>query len=276
MAKTKQIPSDNIVNLGSLIEVKLVDILQDGRLSTQLPSSFVVEVRRKTDGSRPARSAGKCVLKTFPKDRRNQEIFRHEVQAYSKLAGQVTYSSAQEAADSLFDTLSELKPKHGWPRCLGYMAVPTDIDDYEFEWTDMAEAAVVKGQTQNALLLEYIPGLEPVTAKMLNTTLVEDILEALAQLQEEGIHHRANINPAIWPKPGIRNIYVRYSKPGARGVPFITNFGNAQVLGDGEKEQRLMEAEMEDLEFHLKRMMEGKLLVDEVPREVQMLLDDAA
>ncbi|KAJ6782387.1 hypothetical protein PWT90_08021 [Aphanocladium album] len=266
MAKTKQISSDNIVNLGSLIEVKLVDILRDGRLSTEIPSSFVVEVRRKTDSSRPARSAGKCVLKTFPKDRRNQEVFRHEVQAYSKLAGQVTYNSAQEAADALFDTLSELKPKHGWPRCLGYMAVPTEMEDYEFEWTDMAEAAVAKRQTQNALLLEYIPGLEPVTAKMLNPVLIEDILDTLAQLQEEGIHHRANINPAVWPKPGIRNIYVQCSKPGARGVPFIANFGHAQVLGDSERERRLMEAEMEDLEHHLKRMMEGKLLVDEIFR----------
>lgn len=138
------------------------------------------------------------------------------MQAYSKLAGQATYSSAQEAADILFDTLSELKPKHGWPRCLGYMTVPTDIDDYEFEWADMAEAAAAKGQTQNALLLEYIPNLEPVTADMLNATLVEDILDVLAQLQEEGILHRANINPAVWPKPGIRNIYVGYTKPGAR------------------------------------------------------------
>lgn len=48
------------------------------------------------------------------------------------------------------------------------------------------------------------------------------------------------------------------------------------VLGDSAREQRLMEAEMEDLEYHLKRSMEGKLLVDEVPREVQILLDDAA
>ena len=66
MPKTQQIPSDNIVNLGSLIELKLVDILQDGRHATELPSSYVVDVRRKTDGSRPARSAGKCVLKTVP------------------------------------------------------------------------------------------------------------------------------------------------------------------------------------------------------------------
>lgn len=163
----------------------------------------------------------------FPKDRRNQEYFRHEVQAYAKLAGDVTYNSAQEAADTLFDTLSALKPKQGWPRCLGYLAVPTDIDDYEFEWTDMAEAAAAKGQTQNALLLEYIPGLEPVTPKMLNETLIEDILDVLAQLQEEGIHHRANINPAVWPQPGIRNIYVRYAaKPGARGgqSPCLASF----------------------------------------------------
>lgn len=147
------------------------------------------------------------------------------MQAYSRLTGDVTYNSAQEAVDTLFDTLSELKPKHGWPRCLGYLAVPTDMDDYEFEWTDMAEAATAKGQTQNALLLEYIPGLTPVNFKMLNAALIEDILDVLAQLQEEGIVHRANINPAVWPKPGIRNIYVRCSKPGARGGQyFCTSF----------------------------------------------------
>ncbi len=64
MAKIQQISGNNIVNVGSLIELKLVDILQDGRHATELPSSYVVEVRRKTDSSRPARSAGKCVLKT--------------------------------------------------------------------------------------------------------------------------------------------------------------------------------------------------------------------
>lgn len=64
MAKTQQISNGNIVNLSSLIELKLVDILQDGRHATEVPSSYVVDVRRKTDGSRPARSAGKCVLKT--------------------------------------------------------------------------------------------------------------------------------------------------------------------------------------------------------------------
>lgn len=138
------------------------------------------------------------------------------MQAYSRLTGDVAYNSAQEAVDTLLDTMSELKSKHGWPRCLGYLAVPTDIDDYEFEWTDMAEAATVKGQTQNALLLEYIPGLEAVNFEMLNETLVEDILNVLAQLQEEGINHRANINPAVWPKPGIRNIYVCCPKPGSR------------------------------------------------------------
>lgn len=59
-------------------------------------------------------------------------------------------------------------------------------------------------------------------------------------------------------------------------MPFVTNFGNAVVLGDGASERRQMEAEMEDLEYHLRRGMEGKLLVDEVPREVQILLADAA
>ncbi|OAA63893.1 hypothetical protein ISF_04602 [Cordyceps fumosorosea ARSEF 2679] len=274
MAKKQQIPSDNIINLGSLIELKLVDILQDGRRQTELPSSYVVEVRRKTDGTRPSRSAGRCVLKTFPRDKKNQEIFRHEAQAYSKLTGDVTYNSAQDAADALFDTLSALKPKNGWPRCLGYVAVPASMGEYEFEWTDMAEAAAAKGQTQNALLLEYIPGLEPLKFDMLDETLIKDVLDVLAQLQEEGIHHRASTNPAVWPKPGIRNIYVRYSKPGARGVPFVANFGNALVLGDSAREQLQMGGE--ELEFHLRRGMEGKLLVDEVPREVQVLLADAA
>lgn len=64
MTKPQQIPGDNIVNLSSLVELKLIDILQDGRHATELPSSYVVDVRRKTNGSRPARSAGKCVLKT--------------------------------------------------------------------------------------------------------------------------------------------------------------------------------------------------------------------
>ncbi|TQW00216.1 protein-ER retention receptor [Cordyceps javanica] len=261
MARTQQLSSDNIVNLGSLIELRLVDILQDGRLATVLPSSYVVDVRRKTEGSRPARSAGKCVLKTFPRDRRNQEIFRHEVEAYSKLTGNVNYNSAQDAADALFDTFSALRPQHGWPRCLGYVAVPTGVEDYEFEWTDMAEAAAAKGATQNALLLEYIPGLEPLDFKTLDAALMADILDVLAQLHEEGIHHRANVNPAVWPKPGVRNVYVRYSKPGTRGEPFITNFGNAVVLGDSARDRRQMESEMNELEFHLKRGMEGKLLI---------------
>lgn len=58
-------------------------------------------------------------------------------------------------------------------------------------------------------------------------------------------------------------------------MPFVTNFGNAMVLGDSAQERRQLEAEMEDLEYHLKRGMEGKLLVDEVPREVQVLLGDS-
>lgn len=58
-------------------------------------------------------------------------------------------------------------------------------------------------------------------------------------------------------------------------VPFISNFGNAMLLGDSKREQRMMEAEMEDLEHHLRRGMAGKMLVDEVPREVQILLDEA-
>lgn len=58
-------------------------------------------------------------------------------------------------------------------------------------------------------------------------------------------------------------------------MPFITNFGNAVVLGDSAKERRQMEMEMEDLKYHLKRGMEDKLLVDEIPREVQILLDNS-
>lgn len=135
------------------------------------------------------------------------------MEAYTRLMGHVSYASAQEAADGLFHTLSQLKPKSGWPQCLGYMAVPVDLEVYEFAWTDMAQAG---GRSQNALLLEYISDLEPVNLKRLDEELIEDILSVLAQLQEQGIHHRVNTDPSVWPNPGVRNIYVRHTKPGAR------------------------------------------------------------
>lgn len=172
--------------------------------------------------------------------------------------------------------------------------MPTGVEDYEFEWTDMTAAAASKGSSQKALLLEFIPGLQSVKPDELNATLVDDILDVLAQLHEQGVNHRANINPAVWPRVGLRNIHVRYGKPGLRGskylakslcfwvpklimaiAPFITNFGNAHVLGSSKNDQKIKDQEMEDLKYHLERGLEGKLLVDEVPREVQVLLDDA-
>lgn len=118
-----------------------------------------------------------------------------------------------------------------------------------------------------------MPDSTPLTIDRLNSELAGKIRQIIHELHTRNVVHGDLIDHALWPHIGFGNIFLRrrQNSSGADEV-FVMDFNRSRIIGKHPRDQAVALAEEEQMAELLGRAVEGKMAIDEIPRELRKLL----
>lgn len=122
------------------------------------------------------------------------------------------------------------------------------------------------------LLLEYMPECTPLTADRLNEELAADIRRIISELHARNVVHGDFVDHASWPRIGFGNVFLRKRKDSGADEVFVMDFNRSRIVGAHPRDQAMAREEEEQMDDLLRRAIENRMAVDEIPKEVRRLL----
>lgn len=125
---------------------------------------------------------------------------------------------------------------------------------------------------RRGLLLEYMPDFTPLTVDSLNDELAREIRRIIRELHARNVVHGDFVDHASWPRVGFGNIFLRKRKDSGAEEVFVMDFNRSRVVGTHPRDQAMAREEEEQMHDFLRRALENKMAIDEIPKEVRKLL----
>ncbi|KAI3397260.1 hypothetical protein diail_11059 [Diaporthe ilicicola] len=273
--KRKIIEPDVIQPLNDIVDLRVLKVIQDGKAKRS--NVYLIECRRrvpKESPTAPTRKPSTCVLKTFPPNEFHQRLFQREVATYAELQRSSATNNPEEAWALLSSYQAE---PSSWPLCFGRLQIPADTEEpleVDERWIRLGPSdSTPSGVKQRrGLLLEYTPDLTLLTVDRLNDELAAMVRSVISQLHARNVVHGDLVDHASWPNIAFGNIFLR--KQPASGVEevFVMDFNRYRIVGAHPRDKAMAREEEEQMAGLLKRALEKKMAVDEIPKEVRKLL----
>ncbi|KAG8163104.1 hypothetical protein KVR01_007582 [Diaporthe batatas] len=262
-----------IHHLGGLLELRVLETIKDGK--EKRSNVFLVECRgsQKTQ-SAPAladRSAT-CVLKTFPPSEFHNRLFEREVAAYTELQR----PSAAVDPEGAWAVLSTYDAESSsWPFCFGRLGLPDTAEPLQAGggWIRPGphNRPVSVAKQRQALLLEYMADSSPLTTDRLNYEIAGKIRQIIHELHTRRVVHGDFVDHCLWPRIGFGNIFLQKRKGSGVEEVFVMDFNRSRIIGPHPRDQAMALEEEQQMDDLLRRALESKMAIDEVPRELRKL-----
>lgn len=106
----------------------------------------------------------------------------------------------------------------------------------------------------------------------LNDELAAEIRRIISQLHARNVVHGDFVDHASWPRIGFGNIFLRKRKDSGADEVFVMDFNRSRIVGTHPRDQAMAREEEEQMDDLLRRALDNKMAVDEIPKEVRKLL----
>lgn len=117
-----------------------------------------------------------------------------------------------------------------------------------------------------------MPDFTLLTVDRLNSELVAEIRRIISDLHAHNVVHGDFVDHASWPRIGFGNIFLRKRKDSGAEEVFVMDFNRSRIVGTHLRDKAMAREEEEQMIDLLRRALENKMAVDEIPKEVRKLL----
>lgn len=112
----------------------------------------------------------------------------------------------------------------------------------------------------------------PLTADRLTDRFAAEIRRIIRELHTRNVVHGDFVDHALWPRIGFGNIFLRKRKGSGAEEVFVMDFNRSRIIGTHPRDQAMAREEEEQMSDLLGRVLENRLAVDKIPKEVRRLL----
>jgi hypothetical protein len=212
----------------------------------------------------------------FPPNEFHERLFQREVAAYTELQRSTDVAATNPEGAWVFLSSYTAEPT-SWPLCFGQLQLSGIMEPLRTDGGWICPSRIVSrsppsgAKLRRGLLLEYVPGLTPLTTDRLNQELVTEIRRIISELHARNVVHGDFYNHSLWPCIGFGNIFLRERTDSAVEV-FVMDFNRSRIVGAHPRDQAMATEEEEQMAQLLGRAVDGKMVIDEIPKEVRKLL----